>query len=130
MGSIRPSRYTYPAMPINRKTVAAAKAHAKECVAEAMDPVTIGAWMAENSFPKLSMPPSVPTLPAGAISEGMDQHTGAAAASPPSEMLIQKIAEIGACRAPAPKKRTPKEVPAPKTVWRTREESKPRWINS
>src|SRR3984893_11611024 len=75
------------------------------------------------------MPPSVPTLPAGAISEGMDQHTGAAAASPPSEMLIQKIAEIGVCAWTAPKMPSPKEVPATKTVWRTREESKPRWIN-
>ena len=39
----------------------------------------MGAAMPESWFEKLTMPPTVPTLPRGAISDGTDQPTGGAA---------------------------------------------------
>src|SRR6202022_2187301 len=74
--------------------------------------------------------PSLPTLPAGAINDGIDQPTGAAAERPPMEIVIQNIADAGVLASAAPKIPTPSEVPTTSTIWRTREESKPRSINS
>lgn len=63
---------------------------ANEWVAPTMKPVAIGAMMPITLFAKFMMPPTVPTPPRGATSDGSDQPTGAAAARPPSESVIQK----------------------------------------
>ena len=55
-------------------------------------PVVIGAAMAESWLPKFRIPPNVPTDSLGAINDGMDQPTGAAAANPPIDILIQNNA--------------------------------------
>ena len=57
----------------------------------------MGAEIAPSWPAKFTMPPRVPTLSRGAISEGTVQATGAAAASPPSEMLIHSSADVGLC---------------------------------
>ena len=57
------------------------------------------------------MPPTVPTLPRGEIIDGIDHPIGAAAESPPSEMLIQISARIAVCAWAAPSMPSPNAVP-------------------
>lgn len=61
-----------------------------------------GAPMAASWVAKFMMPPMRPTLSRGAMSEGMDQPTGAMAPSPPSERLIHNSARPGVWAPPAP----------------------------
>ena len=77
--------------------MAAAKAPEKECVALTTYPVTMGAAIPARWLQKLTIPPRVPTLSRGAMSEGMDQPTGEAADNPPIDMLIQNSAAMGVC---------------------------------
>ena len=76
------------------------------------------------------IPPTVPTLPRGAIIEGIDQAMGAAAARPPIEMLIQSKARKAVWAWAAPRMPRPKVVPQTRTVLRTRLASQPRWMSA
>ena len=58
------------------------------------------------------MPPMVPVPPRGAISEGIDHPTGAAAASPLSAIEIQKIAQTGVGRGGGAEHREAQHHPA------------------
>src|ERR1700723_361048 len=100
---MRPSRKTYPAIPITRNAAAAPNAQEKECVAWRIYPVMIGAAMPAIWFARFRIPPSVPTLSRGAIKDGIDQPTGEAADNPPIDMLIQKTAANGVTDCVAPK---------------------------
>jgi len=55
----------------------------------------MGAAIPESWLEKLMMPPTLPTLLGGAMSDGMDHPTGDAAERPPMEMLIQMRACTG-----------------------------------
>ena len=57
------------------------------------------------------MPPIVPVPPRGAISDGIDQPTGAAAARPLSAMEIQTIAQTGSVVMVAPNTARPSSMP-------------------
>src|SRR5438093_10583815 len=78
---------------------------------------------------KLRIPPSVPTLSRGAISDGIDHPTGEAADNPPIDMLIQKSAVTGLCACAVPRIPRPKAVPPTSTTCRTRVALHPRWTN-
>ena len=64
-------------------------------------------------------PPMAPVPPRGAISEGIDHPTGAAAASPESAIEIQKIAHTGLSVVVAPNTARPRTMPPTSTVLRT-----------
>ena len=66
----------------------------------------------------------------GAISDGTDHPTGAAADSPPMETLIQKSACAGRVRLAAPRIPSPSVVPPISTVRRTRSAFHPRRISA
>ena len=84
--------------------------------------------MPEIWLDKLTMPLTEPTEPRGAIMEGMDQPTGAAAARPPIEMLIQRRARGAVWAWAAPRMPRPKAVPVTRMVLRTRLGFQPRWM--
>src|SRR5215471_20082115 len=86
----------------------------------------MGAAIAESWLPKFMIPPKVPTLSRGAISDGTDQHTGAAADSPPIATLIHVTAPEVLCAYITPSMPRPNDVPAIRIVCRTREASRPR----
>ena len=67
------------------------KTHAIWCAANKY-PVMVDAAIPETWLEKFMMPPTRPTLFLLAIKPGTDQPTGAAAESPPIEMLIQNKA--------------------------------------
>ena len=69
-------------MPMISTTPAVINAPVNECVAPTMYPVVTGATTPIILFKKFMMPPMVPVPPRGAISDGIDQPTGAAAAKP------------------------------------------------
>src|SRR5665213_216112 len=69
-----------------------------------------------------------PTPPFGAISEGSDQQTGAAEASPPRAIEIHRIAQFGSVVRVAPNTASPSTMPPVSTVLRTRDSSWPRAI--
>ena len=79
-------------MPTTRYAAATKNAAAKDCRPLTRYPVMTGAAMPEIWFDKFMMPPTEPTLSPGAMSDGIDQPTGAAADNPPIETLIQKSA--------------------------------------
>src|SRR5580658_10210858 len=116
-------------MPATRNAAAPPNAQKNECVIDAMYPVTIGAEIAESWLPKFIIPPTVPTLSRGAISDGTDQATGAAADNPPIARLIQMRAVVALCAYAAPSIPKPRVVPPMRIAWRTREASRPRWTN-
>ena len=91
-------------------------------------PVMIGAAIPESWLEKFTMPPTVPTLPRGAIIDGTDHPTGAAAARPPMEMLIQISARVAVWACAAPRMPSPNAVPQTMIALRTRLASHPRWI--
>ena len=62
-------------------------------------------------FKKFMIPPMVAVPPRGAIKDGIDQPTGAAAASPLSATEIQRIAQIGSVVNVAPNTATPSSMP-------------------
>ena len=126
---MRLNRSAYPVIPSSKIAVAVTKAEAKECVADTIWPVTIGAEIAASCPEKLTMPPSVPTHSRGEMSDGTVHATGAAAARPPSERLIQNNADVAVCERAAPRIPSPKLVPTIKTVSRTRFESHPRCMS-
>ena len=72
------------------------------------------------------MPPMEPVAPRGAISDGMDQPTGAAAARPLSAIEIQTTAQPGLVVSVAPKTARPSNIPTTSTVLRTSVSSRPR----
>ena len=74
------------------------------------------------------MPLMVPVPPRGAISDGIDQPTGAAAASPLSATEIQTIAQTGSVVTVAPNTARPSSMPVTSTVLRTGVSSYPRAI--
>src|SRR5579863_1048073 len=100
---MRPSRKTNDATPVSSTTPATRNAFVKECVLPTIIPVTIGATAPITLLAKFIMLPTVPTPPRGAISDGKDQPTGAAAASPLSATEIQTIASTGSVVVVAPK---------------------------
>ena len=65
------------------------------------------------------MPPMLPVPPRGAISDGIDHPTGAAAAKPESAIEIQKIAQPGLSVVVAPNTASPRTIPVTSTVLRT-----------
>ena len=67
---------------------------------------------------KFMIPPIVPVPPLGAMSDGIDQPTGAAAARPLSAMVIQKIAHTGLVVIVAPNTARPRIMPPTSTVLR------------
>src|SRR5438093_12616498 len=79
---------------------------------------------------KFRIPPNVPTLSRGAISDGIDHPTGEAADNPPIDILIQKSAVAGLCACAVPRIPRPKIVPPTSTTWRTRVALHPRCINA
>src|SRR5271154_7287754 len=89
----------------------------------------MGAAIAESWLPKFMIPPSVPTLSRGAIRDGIDQATGAAADNPPIAMVIQTSA-LSADRAyAAPNIPKPSAVPAMRMACLTCDASFPRCTN-
>ena len=70
-------------------TPATRKAAENEFVSPTMTPVTAGATAPIRLLKKFITPPIVPVPPRGAISDGIDHPTGAAAASPLSAIEIQ-----------------------------------------
>src|ERR1700733_9611196 len=66
------------------------------------------------------MPPTVPTLSRGAISEGTVHATGAAAARPPRARLIHSSAAIGLYARVVPRIAKPIAIPPTITLLRTR----------
>src|SRR3954463_10240561 len=117
-------------MPSNRNAAAATNAPENDLVPATMYPVMIGAPIADSWLQKLLIPPTRPTLSRGAISDGMDHPTGAAAASPPIDTLIQNSAAVALCARAAPKMPRPRIVPPTNTVCRTMLASQPRRINA
>src|SRR5260370_425659 len=77
-------------------------------------------------FKKFMIPPIVPALPRGAISDGMDQATGAAAAKPLNAIEIQKMAQTGLVLSVAPNTASPNNMPRTRTDLRTSVSSYPR----
>src|SRR5271170_4038607 len=90
----------------------------------------MGAAIPEIWLEKLMIPPTLPTLLWGAMSEGMDHPTGDAAERPPIEILIQIRACVGLCVFAAPKMPRPKAVPPTRTLLRTRLAFHPRRISA
>src|SRR3569833_2943497 len=80
-------------------------------------------------FVKFMMAPTVAVPPRGAIKDGKDQHTGAAAASPLRATEIQAVATTGSVVVLAPNTASPTHIPASNTVLRTRVSSIPREIS-
>ena len=76
-------------MPTSSTMPATRNAPAKEWVMPTMKPVITGAATPIRLLVKLTMPPIVPVPPRGAISDTMDEPTGAAADRPVSAMVIQ-----------------------------------------
>src|SRR5487761_565372 len=74
---------------------------------------------------KFMIPPTVPVPPLGAINEGSDQPTGAAAASPVRASEIQATATTGRVVVVAPNTARPTNIPTRNTVLRTRVSSRP-----
>src|SRR5260370_1987720 len=85
------------------------KAPANDPVTPTMKPVTIGATAPIRLLTKFMMPPTVAAPPFGAISDGIDQPTGAAAASPARASEIHPIASTGLVVNAAPKYRQPEQ---------------------
>src|SRR3954447_18154576 len=113
-------------MPMARMMAAAPKARPNELVFPAKKPVAIGATTAAIWFPKFRIPPTFPVQLRGAIREGIDQPTGAAAARPPREILSQNTA-VQAVRAKAtPPTAKPRVVPPIRIDLRTRDSGWPR----
>src|ERR1700739_668385 len=77
-------------------------------------------------FRKFIIPPMVPVPPRGAISDGIDQPTGDAAASPLSATEIQTIAQTGSVVTVAPNTARPSSIPTTSTVLSTGVSSQPR----
>ena len=73
--------------------------------------------MPEIWLEKFMMPPTLPTSSRRAMSEGMDQPTGAAAERPPMEMLIQSRACAAVWAWTAPRMPRPKAVPPMRTIF-------------
>src|SRR5438045_3161465 len=73
------------------------QAHGKFFDAATTKPVTIGAAIPESWLLKFMIPPTVPTLSRGAISDGIDQPTGAAIESPVSANAIHVTAPCAEC---------------------------------
>src|ERR1035437_4930159 len=105
------------------------KAHAYECAVTTY-PVMMDAAIAEICPEKFIMPPTVPTLPRGAISDGIDHPIGDAAESPPIDMLIQISARAAVCAFAAPRIPRPNTVPHTSTACRTRLAFRPRLISA
>src|ERR1700744_1253991 len=85
----------------------------------------MGAAIPESWLEKFMIPPTLPTHPRGAISDGIDHPTGAAAERPLIEMLIQNRACPALCACAAPRMPSPKAVPPTSTTFRTRLEFHP-----
>src|SRR4051794_28441737 len=113
---MRPSTKTNDATPVSKTTPATRNALVKECVLPTIMPVTIGATAPITLFAKFMMLPTVPTPPRGAISDGNDQLTGAAAPSPLRATEIHAIASTGSVVVVAPKTASPPHIPTTSTV--------------
>ena len=82
-----------------------------------MYPVRIGAAIPEIWHTKINdAAEPCQRWPRGAINAGIDQPTGAAAASPPIDRLIQNSARIAVCACAAPKMPEPKRSAATRTT--------------
>src|SRR5579871_3688211 len=104
---------------MTRTPPATRKAAANEFVSPTRKPVTAGATAPIRLLRKFITPPMDPVPPRGAISEGIDQPTGAAAASPLSAIDIQTMAQTGLVVAVAPKTARPRIIPPTRTDLRT-----------
>jgi hypothetical protein len=105
-------------MPMTSTMPATRNAPVKDRVAPTMWPVVIGATTPIMLFKKFMIPPIVAVPPRGAIREGIDQPTGAAAASPLSATEIQRIAHTGSVVNMAPNTARPSRMPSTNTVLR------------
>ena len=74
-------------MPIIRMMPATRKFAANDPVRSKIIPATIGATIPARLLTKFMMLPTVPTVPFGAINDGMLHPMGAANARPPSAMV-------------------------------------------
>jgi hypothetical protein len=113
-------------MPIIRMAPATRKFAAKEPVRSKIIPATMGAAMPTRLLKKFMMLPTVPTVPRGAIKDGMLHPMGAAKARPPRAMEIQMIATLGLVVKAAPITAIPRAMPMVSNVLRTRVGSFPR----
>ena len=82
-------------------------------------PVMTGAAIPIRLLVKLTMPPIVPVPPRGAMSETIEEPTGAAAARPVRAIVIQVMAHTGSVVPTAPKTARPSSIPATSTDLRT-----------
>src|SRR5271165_7152373 len=117
-------------MPITSTMPATRNAVENEFVAPTTKPVTAGATAPIRLLAKFITPPIVPVPPRGAINDGIDQPTGAAAASPESAIVIQTIAQTGLVVQVAPNTARPRTMPPTSTVLRVAVSSYPlarRW---
>ena len=105
-------------MPIRSTTPATRNAIEKEFVAPTTKPVTAGATAPMRLLKKFITPPIVPVPPRGAISDRIDQPTGAAAARPLSAIVIQTIAHTALVVIVAPNTARPSTMPPTSTVLR------------
>ena len=117
---------TYDRMPTASTTPAIRNALPNDCVSPTTNPVTAGATTPIMLLAKFMMPPMVPVPPFGAISEGIDQPTGAAADSPLRATEIHEIAHTGLVVWVAPNTARPTSMPQISTVLRTRDSFMPR----
>jgi hypothetical protein len=74
-------------------------------------PATIGATIPAKLPRKFIVPPTLPTVPLGAINEGILQAIGAAKAKPPREIVNQVIATLTFVVKAAPIAATPSSIP-------------------
>src|SRR5665213_4410605 len=94
-------------MPTTRIAAATRNASVKELVVPRMYPVAMGAAAPIRLLARFMRLPNDPTPPLGAISEGNEQQTGAAEASPPRAMEIHMIAQFGSEVRVAPNTASP-----------------------
>jgi len=130
IGSIFPNKNTYPPIPTAKNTAAATNALEKLRVPATIYPVMIGARIAAICVQKFEIAPTVPTLSLGAIRDGTDHPTGAAAESPAIEMVIQNNAAVAVRACYAPTIASPIAVPPINTDCRTRTAFHPRCISA
>src|SRR6185312_9244651 len=119
-GSMGPSRNRKAATPATSTRPAIRNASTKEWVLPTTKPVTMGATTPIMLLEKFMMPPTAPTPALGATSEGRDQATGAAAASPVKASDIHASAIAGRLVVVAPNTARAVHNPVINTVLRTR----------
>jgi hypothetical protein len=104
-------------MPMTSAMPATRNAPVKDCVAPTIARC-YGATTLIMLFPKFMTPPIVAVPPRGAIKDGIDQPSGAAAASPLSAAEMQRIAQTGSVVNVEPNTARSSSMPSTSTVLR------------